>query len=555
MRASLTCCVAILAAISLPCRAGPLPAAATVAARILVPVLDAKRQPVQQAAPDGKTYPVFRVAPESPLVTRASEVLRTGFAQQVLRLDRYARNMLLWEERQHGGATAADQQRLSEPMSLLMSTEEGGFARDGFWLEDAEGQRRLIQAGYVDLVVDERSVADGDFDEIFSHELGHLILRALVGRIPDGPSRTMHMSMAVTDYPTAFDEGFAEQFQPLARDASENPAVRQMMKGAGATDLNLLWFSRMDQQLRTDGVKRNLFVHHKPLPAAALEPHPDPYRVWLDDLTSPVFVPDELKNGQQMMASEGVIATLFYRIVNDERLGGHYRPADFYRRFLLDGEAPVSPETIFSPYENENLKLFAAMRLLAEKPLDAHRVLMIDLVEAYDRLFPDEASAMDTLFLETTYGATASEPLVLAFERAAHDGGTGDIAAFRQSSRGAISGLREAISQVSAGKLKIDANLGPELWLLHNAFKIPTAVWQQERTLPLTFNLNAASVAELMTVPGIDLALARKIVAARDGRGYFARVDDLEAIVPPAVLASLQRMSEQMKNAAPYQRP
>ena len=79
--------------------------------------------------------------------------------------------MQLWEERQHGVPTAADLQRLSEPMSLLMSSEEGGFARDGFWLEDAQGRRKPIQAGYVDLVVNERTVADGDFDEIFSHEL------------------------------------------------------------------------------------------------------------------------------------------------------------------------------------------------------------------------------------------------------------------------------------------------------------------------------------------------------------------------------------------------
>jgi hypothetical protein len=554
MRAFLGCFAAILGTVFLPCLAGPAPAAATVEARILVPVVDAKRQPVQQAAPDGKTYPVFRVAPDSPLVAHAREVLRTGFAQQVLRLDRYARNMQLWEERRHGAASAADEQRLSEPMSLLMSNEEGGFARDGFWLENAKG-RQLIQAGYVDLVVDERSVADGDFDEIFSHELGHLILRALVGRIPDGPSYTMHMSMAVTDYPTAFDEGFAEQFQPLARDASENPVVRRMTKGAGATDLNLLWFSKIDQQLRTDGVKRNVFVHRKALPAAALEPHPNPYRVWLDSITSPVFLSDELKNGQQMMASESVIATLFYRIVNDERLAGHYRPADFYIRFLPKGEAPGNPENLFSPYENENLKLFAAMRLLAEKPLNAHHAPMIDLVEAYDRLFPDEASAMNTIFLETTYGATASQPLALAWERAEHDGGTGAIAAFRKSVRGAISGLRGAIAQVSAGKLKLDANLGPELWLLNDAFKIPSAVWQPERTLPLTFNLNSASVAELMTTPGIDLALARKIVAARDERGYFAHVDDLQDIVPPSVLDSFRRMSEQMKSAKPYQRP
>jgi hypothetical protein len=554
MKLFLACCTAIfLASACIPARAAQA-AAAAVPVRILVPVLDATHHAVQQKAPDGKTYPVFRLAPSSPLVTKAAEVLRTGFAQQVLRLDRYARNLLLWEHRQQATA-AAPPQRLTEPMALLMSTEEGGFARDGYWLEDAEGHRRLILAGYVDLVVNERSVADGDFDEIFSHELGHLILRALVGPLPSGPSHTMHMSMAITDFPTAFDEGFAEQFQPLSRDASDNPYIRRLMKGASPTDLNLLWFSSRDEQLRTDGVKQNLFVHRKPLPAVALDAHPDLYRVFLEALTSPVFLPDELKNGQQMMASEGVVSTLFYRIVNDEKLAGHYRPAEFYLRFLAPDQAPGDSEKLFSPYENVNLKLFAAMHVLAAKPVEPSQPLLLDLVEAYDRLFPDEAAPMNTLFLETTYGATASLPLALAFERAAHDGGTGDIAAFRQSARPAISALRETIAQVNAGNLSLHANLGPELWLLNPDFKIAPAVWQTDRTVPFTLNLNTATVADLMTIPGVDLSLARRIVAARHERGFFSRIDDLQPVVPAPVLAALHRMSDQMKHAAPYQRP
>jgi hypothetical protein len=70
------------------------------------------------------------------------------------------------------------------------------------------------------------------------------------------------------------------------------------------------------------------------LPAAALEPGADRYRLYLDSETSTAFLDDELRNGQQMMASEGVIATLFYRSVNDTALREHYREAAFYQAFI-----------------------------------------------------------------------------------------------------------------------------------------------------------------------------------------------------------------------------
>jgi competence protein ComEA len=43
-------------------------------------------------------------------------------------------------------------------------------------------------------------------------------------------------------------------------------------------------------------------------------------------------------------------------------------------------------------------------------------------------------------------------------------------------------------------------------------------------------DLNRASRAELMRVPGVGPQLADRIVAERDGRGRFARVDDLRGV-------------------------
>ncbi len=191
----------------------------------------------------------------------------------MLRLDRYARNLIA--ARPETARTPVEEW-LAAPMYLLMSAEEGGFARFGFWLEDAAATRKLVLSGYVDLVVSQNSVETGDFEEIFSHELGHLILKALTGGVGNGPSRKMHQSMSVTDYPTAFDEGYAEHFQPLARDATTNAYLRKLMSGVSATDFELFWLSAADGQLRTDGVKRNLFIHRKPLPRDCARSPPRP---------------------------------------------------------------------------------------------------------------------------------------------------------------------------------------------------------------------------------------------------------------------------------------
>ena len=101
-------------------------------------------------------------------------------------------------------------------------------------------------------------------------------------RISQGPVSYTHL-------------GYAEHFQPLARDATTNATLRKMMDGRGAMDLELFWLSAADGQLRSDGVKRNWFIHRKPIPAIALDANPDLYRLFVDDETSTTFLPTELK--------------------------------------------------------------------------------------------------------------------------------------------------------------------------------------------------------------------------------------------------------------------
>lgn len=73
------------------------------------------------------------------------------------------------------------------------------------------------------MIVDKSSVEDDDIVSTFCHEIGHVIMRNLVPGFADrpSPSTKTHMSMVVTDYQTAFDEGFVEHFQAVVADQIE----------------------------------------------------------------------------------------------------------------------------------------------------------------------------------------------------------------------------------------------------------------------------------------------------------------------------------------------
>ncbi|HST20399.1 MAG TPA: helix-hairpin-helix domain-containing protein [Blastocatellia bacterium] len=518
---------------------------------VVAPLNDKDGKPIERLASTGATYPVFAVAPNSPLLESISGVLNTPFPKQVLKLERSARNLRIKEL----ASQNKEAPQFTGPLYLLLSNEEGGYARQGFWLRDLRGDERFVPAGYVDLIVDARSVKQGDFEEIFTHELAHLILRTILGPLPLAPSCNMHQSIAITDYPTAFDEGYAEHFQPLVRDHTENLILRRIERGADLTDLNVFWNSNVDRLMRNDGVRRNLLVYEKALPALALEPDPDRHRLFLDGETSTAFILERFKNGQQMMSSEGVVAAIFYRFVNDERIQNRYRDGRFYERFLSPQSKIASATKLFSPYENANLKLFAAMREMCGKPLTADRPLTLELVQAYGRIFPDEKQAAYEIFINTTFGATMSKSAVAMFEQLAMTGRMGDLQ-FAEQLPEARKFLQELVKQAATGTAALDAQIGQELWVLNSDFKIGQSLWDKERAIPLAINLNTATIPVLMTLPGVDLPLAQQIISARVRQGYFKSMDDLSGVkgIAVSLIETLKAMQKRMNEAVGFHR-
>lgn len=420
--------------------------------------------------------------------------LTRGFSGRLLHLFRWEQQLLA---RRDGTAV--------EPAYLLLSRNQGGFPRFGFWLD----QVRKSGVGYVDL--HERSAPSGRFgaiDQIFPHELMHVILHQLA-RLPppaSGGGNQVHAVGVRTDRLTAFDEGFAEHAQvlaiddpdalpdtaALAHDTTAAALARQRLaeyrraleaRWAPAPPARLafvLWFSQTEQVLRYDAVKANAF---------AREPHVDPrfaraepYRAYLLENVLPGEPGAAVKSTPRLLSSEGVIAALFSRWVTDPALERGINDPAFYDRFgVRAGEV--------GPLQQAYLKLFAVMA--DRQPHEAAA-----LVRDYVAEFPEDAEAVATLVRRTGF----SWPLPRT----------------------------------------------PEIWLANDRFRTGTSLFDQYRAMPRvhTFDLNAASALDLLTVDGVSASLA---TAIQRGAPYTSLAD--LARVPgmsPALISRFRAMHTAM---------
>jgi DNA uptake protein ComE-like DNA-binding protein len=489
---------------------------------ILVPVV-VNGQALQKADPRGRTVPVVTQLRSGALYDQLRKEAGRGATALVLVLDDLAQRK--------AGATD------TSPTWLLLSDRDGGFARKGFWLRDTPDDRerpsdrdrrardepaspsaeRFVADPFVDLLVDANFVANGGFEEIFAHEMGHVFLRRLLPRLPYGYSRTPHMSLSITDNPTAFDEGFATHMQGLARRLTENESLRNQDLGLESRPFLSYWLSNLDRANRIDGVRRNWFVQ-----AQVTAPGSGDAMMRRDHST--LFDTTRLKNGNQMMASEGVIATLFYR-------------------WLVPGS--VERAAILQRYS----MLFDALVALNHRPpanqkLDADAPLFLDMIEAYRATNPKESARLLALTIETTYGATADGALTVQFESLAADGRAGDIEKFSsglKSARAALEHLQQTVAQSPSAARSA---LGPDIWLF------------RERPSAIAINLNTAERESLLVLPGVDAAAADRALESRRSKGPFKDVTDFakRSALGPAAVAQLPTMLEAMTKAGTFPR-
>lgn len=433
---------------------------------------------------DGLTV-VRRHADPAPVL----RVLTRGYSGRLLRL--YA-----LEQEYLRRATG----RPPQPAYLVLSDRDGGFPETGFVLDGVP----MPDAGWVDL--HRRARLTGIFgavDQIFPHELWHVILRQLAGEPRESGGNQVHAVGVRSDAVVAFDEGLAEHAQILAvDDDAALPETRalasdQRLRQRVGRDIDaysrdlmrspwwpvqasrlrfLLWFSRAEQLQRYHAVKANLFARQPALPAAPGAA--DPYAAYLFDSVVPASAGDPPRAPGVVLSIDGGVAHLFWRLITSAPLQQRYREEAFYAAFGATRDA-------IAPFDNVHLKLFSLLH--AERPTTA-----ADTVRAWGRRYPEDAADV---------------------ERVARDALLGQ-----------------------------DLPRGPELWLANPAVRTGTTMFDQYRALPRvhTFDVNAAREFDWRTVPGVSPETAARLLA---GVPYAS----LEALLAsPAVTPDLRSLIGRM---------
>lgn len=371
-----------------------------------------------------------------------------------------------------------------EPAYLLLSQNQGGFPRFGFYLLRGDSILDKSSAPFIELVKNNAGPEDhlGSMTQIYPHEMGHIIYHLLAKDtdtlIPAAVD--IHYSTQTTDYQTAFNEGFAMHFENMARisepdndrrlsiltDFEEKKDFIRHKVDAYERDFSwparmglyrlgmLAWYQTYEDIKRFEWVSNNKIKYQN-----TSKIFPDPEKT-LQYRNSGIQYESVLKVPQRSFATEGVIASFFSALMQSDAL--HY-PVDSSMYAQYFGSGPSN--TTIDPVVNQYMKIFYIINHHLDFTL-TEKSQFLDFVAAYVDHFPDERDIILSIFKNACGYDYPIDP-------------------------------------------------GKELWIMNKTHSHGILVMEQFGgiTLPLyTFNLNAATEADLLTFPGIRNQDARLLV-------------------------------------------
>lgn len=457
-----------------------------------------------------KLYHVKPIAADSAKYREFMQILQTEPCPSFLALGQWLLNFL-----KNSGFPSKAKDTIENPLYLMTDFSDPRPLK-GLRVEGSNGIRDYPELCFLGFYTDWADLEESGIAEIFGHEYAHLWFSLLNFDVAKMQSNKFHTSTAVTDAFTAFYEGFAEHLQIVADDLAgkQEPPGELWDYGLDAK----AWICARDQQLRSHAVKNNRFVYQTAIPG---EEEFDSYiNLHMAHITSSAFTPERLKNGSQVMASEGAVASVFYHIYISPIFKNQYCHDGFYRLFGAAREEVNAVQNLY-------LKILYA---LAQTDLESPR-LFVDFVRTYGECFPAEREAMIKLFLELTHFVTVSHKAAGVFGNLYRIGRRGIVEDFKRAYVEAKALKKDLLAQVLAGEISLDAAVYPEVWV-EGDYLIPPVPWEPEQLTRYCFDLNAASEVDLMSLKGTDLEQAKAVVSCREKRQGFKSPADFQGAFP-----------------------
>ncbi|GAB4282257.1 MAG: hypothetical protein Kow0029_27690 [Candidatus Rifleibacteriota bacterium] len=307
-------------------------------------------------------------------------------------------------------------------------------------------------------------------DLVLCHENAHAIQFDLYGKLFQKIQRVStngHDAPYITDLGLAYIEGWAEAFEAVY--GPSNPKLKE--KDRKKYNISEFLYGRQDP------IRRDRYV-------------------WAQTRGRKTGV---LKNGLQLMSTEGVIAGLFYDI--------------------------LTSRAINAPFDK------CVMTMLAN-PMN-----FVEFVKTYVKMFPEDKKVIYRIFLENTHYVTMHAKAAEAYKnyyqhKLAFVQKRESKADFLKA-RDAYKNYTEALFKKAMANDKIFENIGPQLWFegkinltklkekASNAKKIYAELFgKKDEYYTFRMDLNTVTVDMLRTI-GMAEADASKIIEARETAGFF----------------------------------
>ncbi len=486
---------------------------------------------------DGKLKVVRPIPASDPRHRRFSRLLARPYLQWVLRLGAASREVGLEGCKDSPDACA---RRYDHP-ALLVLVKRGNRPKRGLAVLDGAALRRLPETFYME--VDPR----GD-PALIAHEYSHVVMynclsKAFIVSPPLHPRTLPHTTAAISNDLLAFTEGWAIHFETLAGDRRENPRVFARAGRAFAVDGDPLkgdsllaardLLSYAQSYRRQWCIKENCFSY-LPRPRADLErlQQVTPIHV-LERWTDSTHDPSRLRTLEQLVASEGAVATLFYRLATSPTPRG---PAG------QGGDPPLPDPALYRAF----LEAFAR---LTPEGIRATPTVLSFAEHLLGRSSPAERTRVARVLLETTHYTPLLRDAPAAHQELHRHGRRLEPKQFKARAAALARRMADAVKRLSAKPELLRQAAGPELWLANKQMTLDMPILGV-RKVPLNVDLNTAPRVMLMTIPGVDAALARAAVEARLRRPFKSLEDFAQRLKLSApVAATLQQMRRDLLDA------
>ena len=432
---------------------------------------------------------------------------------------------------------------LEDPLYLAVEGILTNSPSQGLVIRTEKGDEEHQLTQYVGCASTLHEISKPGFINLILHETGHLLARfsasAWVIPVFDQVSRIesldqltpllrlrsgqLHDIQQTTFGYGALEEGMAEAWETLL-------TIRKPVIEADAWKLDPAQSLRLVSRhtirpKRPDLIRWNRLIFEQATPSPEVENKIGFDAAYMLYRRTMPLDNHRLKPCGPQMATEGVFASLFVRLITSRELQDAPLPPELVTKIAPPGSNPDAWLASLGPDGRGLLRLVLAILSIDQYHPDV-TVLNVSfhrLVDTWLKMLPSDAATVIRTVVMTTMGATASIELSSKIRRFL---AASENFPLNDSEPDHVQLLTDELTAL-ADTIK-DANVlfaacGPEIWVRLEGKKLCN---EWGTCSPFEVDLNAAEEMDFRMFPGVSATKARELIELRDTKGWFSTPEE-----------------------------